>query len=120
MIVCTTLPDDPVQIFTISGKLSASDYEDVLIPRIDEMVKRAGKARVLIRWKEDFKGWEAKAMLDDARLGFAHWNDFERLALIGAPHWVEPFAKLFDAVSKGAVKTFDEGAYEDALAWAKG
>ena len=118
MIAYTTTPESPVLGFKVNGKLSAEDYEQVLMPTIEKRIKEQGKARVLIEWGEDFAGWEPRAMLDDARLGFAHWNDFEKLALVGAPRWVDFFAKMFDAVSKGAVKIFDEDDYLEALAWA--
>ncbi len=118
MISYTTSADNPVLGFHISGKLTAKDYEDVLMPAIDKRVKSQGKVRVLIKWDHDFKGWEAKAMLDDARLGFAHWNDFEKVALVGAPKWLDFFSRLFDAISKGEVKAFDEDDYDEALAWA--
>ena len=118
MIAYTTTPESPVLGFKVSQKLTAEDYEKVLIPTIEARLKEDGKVRVLIEWGEDFEGWSAKAMLDDARLGFTHWNDFEKLALVGAPHWVDFFMKLFGKVSKGAVKTFDADAYEQALAWA--
>jgi hypothetical protein len=40
--------------------------------------------------------------------------------LVGPPHWVEGFAKLFDKVSKGKVKVFEADEYEQALEWARG
>ena len=118
MIAYTTTPDSPVLGFKVDGTLSAEDYEQVLMPEIEKRIKAQGKARVLIEWGENFSGWSPKAMIDDARLGFAHWNDFEKLALVGAPKWAGFFARLFDAVSKGAVKVFDADQYEEALAWA--
>jgi hypothetical protein len=118
MISYTTNSDDTVLGFHITGKLSAEDYEEVLMPAIEAQIEANGKARILLKWDENFKGWEAKAMLDDARLGFAHWNDFEKIALVGAPKWLDIFLKIFDATSKGEVKTFEEGAYDQAMAWA--
>ncbi len=119
MISFTTTRDNKVLGFRVSGKLSAKDYEDVLMPAIEAQIKDQGKARILIEWDESFKGWEAKAMLDDMRLGFAHWNDFEKVALVGAPKWLDIFFKFFDSLSKGEVKVFDEGQYDAAMAWAE-
>jgi SpoIIAA-like len=119
MISYTTANDDAVLGFHVSEKLSAEDYEKVLMPAIEKRIKEKGVARVLIEWDRNFKGWEAKAMLDDAKLCFSHWNDFEKLALVGAPKWVDVFLKLFDALSKGAVKVFGEDDYDLALQWAE-
>ncbi len=120
MIIHTTAGPDKVLGFKISGKLTAQDYETVLMPAIDQRVKRDGTVNVLVEWDDSFSGMEAKAMFDDAKLGFAHWNHFHRLALVGAPHWFDGFAKLFDLVSKGKVKTFEADEFVDALKWARG
>ncbi len=119
MISYTTSEDSPVLGFRVSGKLSARDYEEVLTPTIEARIKKDGKVRVLLEWGDDFAGWEPKAMLDDAKLGMAHWNDFEKIALVGTPNWINFFVKIFDAVSKGSIKIFDEGEYDQALSWAE-
>ncbi|PHS27001.1 MAG: universal stress protein UspA [Robiginitomaculum sp.] len=119
MISYTTPEDRKVLGFHVSGKLSAEDYEEVLMPAIEAQIKANGKARILVEWSDNFKGWEAKAMLDDAKLCFAHWNDFEKIALVGAPKWLDIFLKMFDAVSKGDVKAFEEGRYDQAMTWAE-
>lgn len=111
---------DPVLGFTVTGKLTPTDYEDVLMPAIERAVAAHGKVRMLVEWDEGFAGWEPMALLDDARLGIAHWNHFERLALIGSPHWLDGFVKLFDKVSHGRVQTFAMGQREAALEWVRG
>ena len=103
-----------------SGKLTAKDYESVLMPAIEERVKRDGKVRLVLEWDDHFEGWQSKAMIDDAKLCFAHWNHFERWALVGAPKWVGASAKLFDKVSKGKVKLFDAKETDAAFEWAQG
>lgn len=114
-----TEPTDLVLGFTVSGKLTATDYEDVLMPDIERAVSAEGKVRIVMEWDESFAGWEPKALLDDAKLGFAHWNHFERLALVGSPHWIDGFIKLFDKVSKGKVKVFAAHERDAALEWAR-
>ena len=34
-----------------------------------------------------FSGWEWRAAYDDAAFGIKHWNDIERVALIGDARW---------------------------------
>jgi len=118
MISFTTTRDNKVLGFRVSEKLSAKDYEEVLTPAIEAQIKEQGKARILIEWDDSFKGWEPKAMLDDMRLGFSHWNDFDKVALVGAPKWLDIFFKLFDSLSKGEVKAFADGEYDAAMTWA--
>jgi SpoIIAA-like len=119
MISYTTASDNAVLGFHVSDRLNAKDYEEVLIPAIEAQIKEQGKARILIEWDDSFKGWEPKAMLDDMRLGFSHWNDFDKVALVGAPKWLDFFIKFFDRLSKGEVKVFADGEYDAAIAWAE-
>jgi len=118
MIIPTTEASDRVLGFKIGRKLTAEDYEDVLMPAIDARVKRDGVVRMVMEWADDFAGWELKAMFDDAKLGFSHWNHFSKLALVGAPHGVEWVSALFDRVSKGKIRVFAADEMDQALAWA--
>ncbi len=40
--------------FKASGKLTDTDYKEVLIPKIEEIIKRSGKAKVLLYLPPDF------------------------------------------------------------------
>jgi len=119
MIEVLTESNDKVLGFKVSETLTAEDYETVLMPAIDERVKRDGKVRLVIEWGKHFEGWKSKAIVDDAKLCFVHWNHFEYWALVGAPKWVGVSAKMFDKVSKGKVKLFDAGEIEAAFSWAE-
>jgi hypothetical protein len=100
-----------------SGKLTDADYKEVLIPKIEEVIKRSGKAKVLLYLPVDFTGWEAHAMWDDARFGLRHRNDFEKLAVVGGAKWVEWATKIGSYFMEGEVRTFPEAQLEEALDW---
>lgn len=106
-----------ILILKAEGKLTDQDYKDVLIPRLDSIIREHGKARLLLDMGEDFHGWEAAAFWDDARFGLAHRNDFEKVGVIGAPRWVEWGMKLADMVVSGETRSFSPGQREEALNW---
>ena len=72
------LPESKENILVLRAvaKLTDQDYKDVLIPRLESIIREHGKARLLLDMGNDFHGWEAAALWDDARFGLAHRNDF--------------------------------------------
>ena len=85
LIVIEIMPESKSSALALkaSGKLTDADYKEVLIPKIEEIIKRSGKAKVLLHLPQDFIGWDAHAMWDDARFGLRHRNDFQKLAVVG-------------------------------------
>ena len=117
----SVLPESKGNILVLSavGKLTDRDYKDVLIPRLDSIIREHGKARLLLDMGEDFNGWEAAALWDDIRFGIAHRSDFEKMGVIGGPRWVEWGLKLSAMVVSGEIKSFSPGEHEAALNWIK-
>jgi hypothetical protein len=103
--------------FKATGKLTDADYKGMLIPKIEEVIKKSGKAKVLLYLPGDFDGWEAHAAWDDAKFGLRHRNDFEKLAVVGGAKWIEWATKIAAHLMKGEVKTFPEEHLREALDW---
>ena len=87
----TVLPKskDDILVLTALGNLTDVDYKDVLIPRLESIICEQGKARLLLDLGDQFHGWEAAALWDDAHFRLTHRNDFEKVGVIGRPKWVE-------------------------------
>lgn len=101
-------------------KLTDRDYEELLIPRLEEIIREYGKARFLLEMGTDFHGWEAGAVWDDAKFGLTHRNDFERIAVVGAPHWVEWGLKLGGMIMSAGIGCFPAEAHAAAMQWVRG
>jgi len=85
-----------IGVFKASGKLTDADYQQ-FVPRLEALIHEYGKLSVLLEL-EDFHGWEPKAAWDDFKLGLAHPQDFERIAIVGDKaweHWIALLAKPF-------------------------
>lgn len=103
-----------------SGKLTDEDYTRVLIPRLESLFKEHGKLNVLFYMDETFEGWDLEAAWDDASYGLKHRADFDRLAVVGGPAWVEWCIKLCGFLMKGETKVFPADQLDSAWAWVRG
>ena len=103
-----------VLIVKIKGKLTAADY-DVFVPRIEEMLEN-GKIRILFQM-EDFDGWTASAAWEDTKFGLKHFNDIERIALVGHKTLEKGMALLCKAFTTADVKFFETGGMKEAKEW---
>ena len=115
------LPESKGNILVVraAGKLTDQDYKDVLIPRVDSIIREHGRVRLLLDMGDEFHGWEPAALWDDTRLGLRHRNDFEKMGVIGGPKWVEWGLKLAATVIGGEIRSFSPGEREEALNWIK-
>ncbi len=112
------LPESKGNILLLraKGKLTHQDYKDVIVPRLEAMICDHAKVRFLL---EDFDGWQAAALWEDARVAWTHRNDFEKIGLIGGPRWVAWGLKLAALVMRGKIRTFSARERSKALSWIK-
>src|SRR5689334_6740315 len=68
-----------------SDRLTHADYQQ-LIPRLKELIRKHGKARVLFDL-EECHGWEIAAAWDDMKFGLQHYRAVERCAVVGEKKW---------------------------------
>lgn len=113
------LPHLPDRIlgYVASGEVTARDYETVLIPAIDAMIKQQGTVRLLYQIGPAFSGFTAGAMWDDAKLGMAHLKAWEKIAVVTDIDWIAGAVRLFGFAMPGGVKVFSNGEYDDAVKW---
>ena len=111
------LPESKVRRIYVKadGRLTDADYKE-LVPRLDAAIRDHGPIRLLVDMAE-FEGWSPRAAWDDLLFGLKHWNDFERMALIGDKRWEDIAAKAMDALTKGEVRRFPAAERGAAHAW---
>lgn len=103
-----------------TGRLTDRDYREVLIPRLERLFRQRGKLDLLVHFDEAFEGWDLQAAWDDMAFGLAHRGDFGKLAIVGAPAWVEWCVKLSGFLWPGEIRLFPGEALGDAWQWVKG
>ncbi len=103
----------------LSGKITAREYEDVIIPRVEAILKEHGKLRLMYVVDESFQGADAGAMWDDTKLGLKHRHDFEKLALVGGAKWMEWLTKMCAKFISGETRAFPLEQLQEAWDWLK-
>jgi len=104
-----------------SGRVSHDDYVEILIPVLEESlekVKAEGhKLRFYYEFAEDFDGYTAHALWDDAKIGGLHLHDFERIAVVTEHPMILGAVRLFGPLVSGLVRTWSLAERDQARAW---
>lgn len=108
-----------VLIVKATEKLTSRDYEELFIPKINQLIEEYGKVSVVVFLAENFSGWEIGAAWDDAVFGIQHRNDFEKMAVVGGPKWVQWATKISFNFMEGQVAVYDIPDFVSAVAWVK-
>ena len=101
----------------LSGKLEKKDYE-AFVPEIEQRIKQHGRLRILLEM-HDFHGWSAGAMWEDLKFDLKHFNDIERVAMVGETRWQEGMAKFCRPFTAAKIKYFEHDHVEEARTWLK-
>jgi hypothetical protein len=111
------LPESRGNILALGAvsELTDQDYKDVLIPRLEAIMREHGKACLLLDMGDH--GWEAAALWDDAHFGLTHRNDFEKMGVIGGPRWVKWGLKIAALAISGEIRSLSPSERQEALRW---
>lgn len=109
-------PDNVVAV-RAEGLITRDDYEETLIPLIEERISAQGKVKLLYWCGPEFEGFSAGAMWDDARFGLTHLGDFSKMAVVSDIGWVRQSAKLFAPFVRAPVQVFHDADIEQAKRW---
>jgi hypothetical protein len=101
----------------VSGKLEKEDYE-VLVPEMERAIEKHGKIRLLFELL-DFHGWSVGAAWEDTKFGVKHFNDIERLAIVGENKWEKGMAIFAKPFTTAKVHYFDIAERDEAERWIK-
>lgn len=110
------LPENIVGV-TASGMVTKEDYDNVLIPAIEDKIQKYEKIRFLYYLGKEFKDFTREAMLEDAIVGIRHITAFEKIAVVSDEDWVINAVKMFKFLMPCPVKTFSNEELSEAKAW---
>ena len=103
--------------FKAKGKVTGKDYESVLIPAIEEKLKKHSKINLLYHLGKDCSGFDIEAMWDDTKIGMQHLTAWERIAFVTDIEWVRLTTKAFGFVMPGHVRVFANSQLDEARGW---
>ena len=110
------LPDNAVG-FVARGTVTAEDYESVIIPAVEALFARRKTVRFLYHLGEEFSGFEAAAMWDDAKMGLRHVTGWERVAVVSDVEWVRAAMRIFGLAIPGHLRVFRNDELAAAKRW---
>ena len=99
------------------GQVTRKDYEEVLIPRVNEALARHGKVRLYYELGPSFSGIDAEAAWEDLKIGLEHLSRWERIAVVTDVRWIRLTLNAFRFIMPGRLRVFDAGHAADARAW---
>lgn len=107
--------DSNLLIVRVTEKLHKQDYES-FVPEVERLIKQFGKLRVLLEM-HDFHGWDAGALWKDTMFDLKHFNDIEKLAVVGEKKWEQGMAKFCAPFTTAKVKYFPSAERAEAIEW---
>ena len=103
--------------FSAKREVTGADYESVIIPAVEELLAHQSKIRLLYHLGEEFSGFDAKAMWDDAKVGLQHLTVWERVAVVTNVDWIRTAMKVFGFILPGEVRCFSNRELSEARQW---
>jgi hypothetical protein len=110
-----TIPtsNSAVVAFGIEDRLTAEDYDEIVIPALKKAGDEHGQYDLLIRF-DDFKWGSLGAMAKDATL-INMLSDMRRIAFVTPPDWVEGAVKMVKPLLQAEVRSFNHA--NEAWEW---
>jgi hypothetical protein len=99
------------------GEITKEDIETVLIPRIDDLVKRQGEINYLLVLETDVKNFTVGAWWDDLKLGLKNFTKWNKIAIVSDQKGVEWFSDAFRFFIPGKSKGFSLDQLDEAVKW---
>ncbi len=103
-----------------TGAVTRQDFEDVLKPALDSLVKRNGKINYLLLLETTVSNFTLGAWMDDFALGLKHYTHWNRIAIVTNEKLVEKFSDAFNFLVPGESKGFTLGELAAAKEWVSG
>jgi len=100
-----------------SGHVTKGDYDRVLIPAVESALKAHGKLRLFYRIGPEFELIDPGAVLEDAKVGFAHLSHWERVAVVTDIGWIRGAVRAIAFLIPGRVKFFNLSEADIARRW---
>ena len=116
------LIDSPenVAAFRVSGEVTKKDYEEVVVPTVDALVRKTDQLNFLLELDTDLGNYTAGAWFEDAMLGLKNFAKWHRAAIVTDSDNIISFTNAFSYIAPGEYKGFKKAEIDEALRWVGG
>lgn len=104
--------------FVASDEITKEDFDNVVLPAVNELVKRTDKLNYLLIVDTQLKNFTLGAWLKDAMLGLNNLTKWNRAAIVTDSEGIQGFTQLFSKVMPGEFKAFNHSELDEAICWA--
>lgn len=108
--------DDATLAVESEGRITHKDYEEVIIPRVKEILQTHDKVNCFMHFTEGTE-YSAGAMATDAVFGLRHLFSWNKVAIVTDLSWVHKAAGYFLPLMPFKAKVFVDEEYELAKSW---
>lgn len=106
-----------IAAFRATGNVGKSDYENVVIPKIDELVKSQDKINFILVLDTDLSDFSIAALLEDLGVGLKHFKKWNRMAIVSESKAINKFTDIFSYIAPGEAKGFTHAQLDEAMRW---
>lgn len=110
-------PGGTVITLKFREKLDKADYE-TFVPMIESQMRKGSPVRLLAEL-HDFEGWTAGALWEDTKFAAKHFNDIERLAVVGDSRWQKGITVFIKPFTSADVRYFELQEIKRAREWVR-
>ena len=103
--------------FEARGKVTAHDYETIMMPEINRVASAGGRLRVLYYLGAEFESFSVGAMFDDALIGIGRTPSWECAAVVTDKTWIHKSFGLFSAITPVKIRVFRNAELDEAARW---
>lgn len=103
--------------FRAMGDVGKADYENVVIPAIDALVKKQGSINFLLVLDTELKNFTIGALMKDLGVGLKHFTKWHKMAIVTGSGAINTFTDLFSFIAPGEAKGFKHAHMEEAIKW---
>jgi len=101
----------------VRGELDQDDREK-MIPEVENAIEQSRGALRAVVVLDNLKDWDLRALWTDLKFDARHFNDFQRIAVLGDPKLDEWGTEASALVTAADVRYFTIDEYDKAQEWA--
>ena len=118
-VMIRLLSDMPTGVlgFEAVDDVEKEDYENVIVPAINQAIAQFGKVRLVYVFGPEFDDYEGESVWEDLKLGLGNPTAFERVAIVTDARWAGPAIKLLSVLWPGQARAFALSERESAKRW---
>jgi hypothetical protein len=109
-----------VVAFRATGEVTQDDYKNVIVPAIENLVKRIDEINFLFLIDTDLENFTAAAWMQDAWVGLKNLGKWNRSAIVTDSERAISFTNGFSYMVPGEFKGFKKEAFDEAMNWVEG